>query len=497
MRQHPSSPLEIEAYKLMSAGRLTEALPLVEQALAGQSVCVPAHGMLAMILLQLQRPRDAESVVLRALACDEGPADAYDALAHVSMLLGRHERSNELYRRAVGLAPDDPRFWHNLASSERSLGRLHEAEDACNRTIALERTRYGTYLLRSELRVQSNDANHVPQLQAEFSQCGDNDTGRMFLGYALAKELDDLRRFDEAFGYLAQASSIRRRHLNYDVALDQRKLQRIETVFPRALVSETSADTRSSRYIFIVGLPRSGTTLLEHMLMGLAGVRSNGETDSFGRALMAAAARERGDVFAGAAAADPAQVAANYERLAAGDPPGPADSHDASRQHDRVIEKLPMNYLYLGAIRRALPGARLILVNRQPLDSCFAMYRTLFGEAYPFSYDFEDLARYYAAYERLMDHWRACFGATLCEVSYEDLVTNPAQAGARVAEYCALQWSDQAVDIHTRPTVSLTASAAQIRRPIYSSSSGRWRHYRSHLEPLVQALRRLHVAVPE
>lgn len=486
MRQHPSSPLEIEAYKLMSAGRVAEALPLAERALAGQSVCVPAHGMLAMILLQLQRPRDAESVVLRALACDEGPADAYDALAHVSMQLGHHERSNELYRRAVRLAPDDPRFWHNLASSERSLGRLREAEDACNRTIALERTRYATYLLRSELRVQSNDANHVPQLQSEFSRCGRDDTGRMFLGYALAKELDDLRRYDEAFDYLTQASGIRRRHLKYDVAVDQRKLERIEQVFPRSLTGEASADPASSRYIFIVGLPRSGTTLLEHMLMGLAGVRSNGETDNFGRALMAAAARDRGDVFAGAAAADPVQVATNFQRWAAGD-----------SQHDAIIEKLPMNYLYLGAIRRALPNARLILVSRQPLDSCFAMYRTLFGEAYPFSYDFEDLARYYAAYERLMDHWRACFGATLCEVTYEELVAHPAQAGARVAEYCGLQWRDQAVDVHTRATVSLTASAAQIRRPIYSSSSGRWRHYRQHLEPLVQALRRLHVAVPE
>jgi hypothetical protein len=136
-------------------------------------------------------------------------------------------------------------------------------------------------------------------------------------------------------------------------------------------------------------------------------------------------------------------------------------------------------------------------VNREPLDSCFAMYRTLFGEAYPFSYDFDDLAKYYAAYERLMNHWRACLGDALCEITYDDLVSDPARVGARVAKHCGLQWREQAVEIQNRSMVSQTASAAQIRRPIYSSSTGRWRRYRKHLEPLVQALRRLDVPVAD
>lgn len=481
-----SSPIEIEAYKLMSAGRLAEALPLAQRAVAGQGTCQPTHGMLATILLRLGRRDDAESVISRALECQQGPADAYDALAHVTALLGQHERSNALYRRTVDLAPEDPRFWHNLATSERSLGRLREAEEACDRTIALDRTRYATFQLRSELRVQTSDANHVVELQSELSRNQHDERARMFLGYALAKELDDLRRYDEAFQHLATASVIRRRHLSYDVAGDQRKLKRIEEVFPAVLLQAAPDAATSSRHIFIVGLPRSGTTLLEHMLMGLSGVRSNGETDHFAHALLAAAPRDRGDVFAGAAAADPSAVAARYEQLAGGD-----------NEEDRVIEKLPMNYLYLGAIHRAMPGAKLLLVNRHPVDSCFAMYRILFGEAYPFSYDFDDLAKYYAAYERLMNHWRASLGDALHEVTYEDLVKDPARVGAGVAAYCGLEWNDQAVEVHKRSTVSLTASAAQIRRPIYGSSSGRWRRYEKHLKPLLQALRREGVPIPE
>ena len=484
---NPAPPPEIQAYQLMATGRFAEALPLAEAAVRGQTICLPTHGMLATILFHLGRRDDAERVIEQALQCQEGSGEAYNALAHVSQLLGQHERSNALYRRAAALEPNDWRFWHNLASSERSMGRLREAEEACDRAIALDRTRYADYQLRSELRVQTDDSNHVAELQRELARPDVDDRARMFLGYALAKELDDLQRYDEAFQHLAAASRIRRRNLQYDVAVDQRKLQRIEEVFPQSLVQATSADSgSSSRFIFIVGLPRSGTTLLEHILTGLPEVRSNGETENFSHALMAAAARDRGDVFAGAAAADPTSVASRYAKFA-----------DRDAQPGSIVEKLPMNYLYLGAIHRALPGAKLVLVNREPLDSCFAMYRTLFGEAYPFSYDFEDLAQYYAAYERLMNHWRACLGDTLCEITYDDLVGDPARIGASVAKHCGLQWREQAVEIQNRSMVSQTASAAQIRRPIYSSSTGRWRRYRKHLEPLVQALRRLDVPVAD
>lgn len=486
MTGRPSVPADVAAYRHLQSGRLKEALAFAEQAVAGQRTCVPAHGMLATILLQLGRAADAENVVCRALAQGPGSADAYDALAHVSMLLGKHERSNELYRRVVGLAPGEPRFWYNLAASERSFGRLTEAEAACDRAIALDSTHYASYLLRSELRVQSDDSNHITELQSRLTRSDVDDRARVLLGYALAKELDDLQRFDEAFGWFSDAARTRRRHLDYDVAMDERKLRRIIDSFPEEAVSKPSRTTDSSRYIFIVGLPRSGTTLMEHILLGLPGVRSNGETDNFSRALLSATPSISGDVFARAAATDPDAVATNYQRLA-----------DRGSAGEAIIEKLPMNYLYLGAIRRALPEAKVLVLQRAPLDSCFAMYRTLFGSAYPFSYDFEDLARYYAAFDRLMRHWRQTLGDMLYEVGYEDLVGNPQDFGARVAQHCGLRWDARATAIEKSASVSLTASAAQIRRPIYGSSSGRWRHYQAHLKPLISALRQRHITLPD
>jgi tetratricopeptide (TPR) repeat protein len=470
----------------MQEGRLEEALAFAKLAVAGQRTCVPAHGMLATILLNLGRITDAEFAVSEALLCEPGAPNAYDALAHISMLLGQHERSNELYRRIVQMAPREARFWYNFASSERSFGRLVEAEAACDRAIALDPAQYGSYLLRSELRVQSAAANHIAELQSVLARPGLDKRAHVPLGYALAKELDDLRRYDEAFSWLHQAASIHRAHLAYDVAIDERKLQRISQVFTPQLVCKTAEAVDSSRYIFIVGLPRSGTTLLEHILTGLPGVRSNGETDKFSRALLTAAPSDAGDIFARAAAADPRQVGTLYASLA---DHGPSDG--------KIIEKLPMNYLYLGAIHRALPHAKLILVNRCPLDSCFAMYRTLFGSAYPFTYDFADLARYYVAYNRLLAHWRSALARQLCEVNYEDLVGSPKKVGASVASYCELPWDPHAIEIERNTAVSLTASAAQIRRSIYGSSAGRWRNYRPHLSPLIDGLRRYDVALPD
>jgi tetratricopeptide (TPR) repeat protein len=465
-----SATPDAEAYRLMRAGRLAEALTHARQAVAGKTTCSPTHGVLAMILLRLGRAAEADAVIESAIRYASGTGDAYNSLAHVSVALGSHERANTLYRRAVELGPKVSRHWFNLASSERSLGRLAEAETACDRAIALDAREYRGYLLRAELRAQTDTANHVEELRRALARPDLETPARVLLGYALGKELDDLGRYEEAFKWFELAASARRRQLTYDVAADERRLRSIIEASAAASGGTESGRVDSSRFIFIVGLPRSGTTLVDRILTGLPGVRSNGETDNFERALAAAASAGR--------AVDWDGVAAGYARLAA-----------AGGAQQAIIEKLPLNYLHLGAIHRALPQARLVLVSRAPLDCCFAMYRTLFGDAYPFTYRFEDLARYYAAYSGLMAHWRDAFGESIHEVHYEELVGDPARTGEALARAGGLEWRQSAVEVERNATVCLTQSAAQIRRPIYRSSAGSWRHYRPQLGPLIAALR--------
>lgn len=476
----------VQAFHLMRAGRFAEAHACVRAAIAGGQRSVGAYALLATISLNLDRFEEAEEAVVAGLDLSPEGGDDYDGLAYVSMRLGDHARAHALYRRATEAAPSEPRFWYNLASSARTLGRLAEAEAACDRAIALDPAHHPSHLLRSELRPQSAEANHLEELRRALERPGVGDSGRMFLGYALAKELDDLGEYDEAFGWYARAAAARRRNLSYDVAVDVRKLGRIQEAFATLEpLAPAAPDRAGAPCIFILGLPRSGTTLLERILSGLPGAVSNGETDNLSRALLKAAPAGPADVFTRAAAADPGAVGAAYLR------------HARAGSGRAVIEKLPMNYLYLGAIRRSLPDAALMLMTRSPLDSCFAMFRTLFGEAYPFTYDFEDLARYYAAYARLIEHWKRLIGDGLHEVRYDALVERPTELGAEAARRCGLTWTDEAVDIRRNRSASQTASAAQVRRPIYTTSRDRSRHYRAHLGPLADALRRHGVADPE
>lgn len=242
---HPSAAAE--AHRLMQAGRLNEALVLAERAVAGARVCLPEHGFLASVLLKLGRLEEAEQVVAHAEALATGVGDAYDGLAYILMALGRHERANALYWRATRIAPQDPRFWYNLACSERSLGRLADAEAACDQGISLDTTQYATYLLRSELRVQETQANHIEELEARLARPDADYRARVFLGYALAKELDDVGRFDDAFRRFSAAAQARRARLAYDVATDERKLSCIAEAYPRDSLVRSPPAASASR----------------------------------------------------------------------------------------------------------------------------------------------------------------------------------------------------------------------------------------------------------
>lgn len=406
-------------------------------------------------------------------------ADAHEALAFYAQRLGLHEASNAHYRAAVALEPASARLWHNLATSERSLGRLMQAVEACNRALALGADPYPTLLLRSECARISVTQNHVQEL-SEMLERTSEARQQMFLGYALGKELHDLGDYDRAFAAFSTAASSRRINLNYDVEIDRQKMARITEVFSEATKSKPLGD-KPADHIFIVGLPRSGTTLIERIVSGLRGVHSNGETDNFFNALIRAAPRSGKDIFTRCAQSAVTECETWYRKLS--NPRGLEIS---------IVEKLPLNYLYVGAIARNLGRSRIIWVNRDPIDSCFAMWRTLFAEAYPFSYDFEDLAAYHASYKQLQRHWEGLTQGLILNVDYESLVASPAAVGRAIAAHCGLDWNETATDISRVKMASLTASATQVRGGIYTRSSGIWKRYEQHLYPLQSALDRHH-----
>jgi tetratricopeptide (TPR) repeat protein len=405
---------------------------------------------------------------------------------------GQHEDAARCYARAVELQPSNPDFLYNLATSRTAFGRLDDAERLFTRAIELNPRDYGAWLNRSILRKRDAGNNHVEALQAMLGRLDPEDPGRIPLCFALSRELEDLARYDEAWTFLQEGAHRRRLGMRYDVAEDETALATIACCFDRDLLS-AGGGCDSDRPIFILGLPRSGTTLVDRILSAHSQVDSLGEHSSLALAVMRLAGTETDAdaMLQGGPAPTKIELIQRSARV---------DFADLGRRYctamdgfgnpaPRLIDKTPLNFLYLGLIHLALPGARVIHMRRHPLDSCYAIYKTLFRAGYPFSYSLQEIGRYYLAYHRLMTHWRDAMPGGFLDVDYERVIADPAGETRRMLDYLDLGWEDGCLQFHRRGGAAATASAAQVRQPIYSSSVGMWRNYARQLAPLAERLR--------
>jgi len=306
------------------------------------------------------------------------------------------------------------------------------------------------------------------------------------LHYALAKELEDLGEHERAFAALTRGAALRRSLLSYRVDDDVAIMREIAAAHSAAVLREAVTGCDDARPIFVVGLPRSGTTLVDRILSSHSDIGSHGESNDFALALVQLAAPCRGktELLERSLQVDPRQLGLDYgARLAA-------------HAEARVVDKTPANFLYLGLIARALPHARIVYVRRQPMDVCYAMYKTLFRMAYPYSYDLGDLGSYWLAFDALMRHWQDNLPAgRMLTVDYEQLVATPQETIRGLLSHVGMPWQDACLEFDRNPLPSLTASAAQVRRPIYNSSVGLWRRYAAGLTPLAKFLQQAGVAI--
>lgn len=393
-----------------------------------------------------------------------------DMLGHTFVRCHRPDRAYAAFCRAQRLAPGSPQALFNLATAAGFVGRSQEAEQAYDRVIAIAPDNAEAFLNRSALRRQTPDANHVAQLRQALNRPLPW-PGEVSLGYALGKELEDLGDHDGAFAQIAQGAALRRRNMRYDVNNDIEAMQRIAAVHD-ARWCRPAADpaAHGGGPVFILGMPRSGSTLLERMLGRHGDIQPLGELPFFGQALVGA--------FRAASGRMPSGKAELIDRSAALHPPAIGERYLAAvdplrdSAAPRFTDKLPINFLYAGLIARALPNAALLHIRRDPLDLCYAIYKTLFRDAYPFSYDLEELAAYRRAYEALMAHWRGALGERLIEVDYEDLVTAPQDTIERLLHRLGLGFEASCVNPQDACGAVMTASAAQVRQPIHAESIG-------------------------
>lgn len=398
-----------------------------------------------------------------------------------------HEASLRCYARAAKLVPDNPDCLFALAAAEIATGAIDDAERHLTDVIRLNPHDYDAYRNRATLKRQSAESNHIAEIEALLSRGTRTPAGEAQLCYALAKEYEDLGQTDTAFDYLSRGAAKRRSLMNYRVEGDVAVMAKLRAVFNNATLQEDAPSCDETGPIFVIGLPRSGTTLVDRILSSHPQVDSLGEINDFAYALMHTLGQssDKLALIDLAATMDFAGLGRRYV--------------DSTRHYGRkgpyLIDKTPLNYLYLGLIRLALPNARIVHVHRNPMDSCYGMYRTLFRAGYPFSYDFEDLGKYYVAYQQLMEHWREVAPDGFLDVAYESLVADQERVSRRIIAYCGLNWERACLEFYRNGSPISTASSAQVRRPMYRDAVHRWRRYECQLEPLAAFLKREHVDI--
>lgn len=423
-------------------------------------------------------------------ATEELAWDDAHALRRLAEYHGHMNRPVEAERccaRAVELAPADARARYDLAAASIALGRIDAAEAHFDRVIAENPRDWDAWANRSTLRRATAERNHVAALESALAAAGGDGEARIALGHALAKECEDLGQYDRAFAALKAAADARRARLSYRVADDVDTMAAIADAFSIERLRAAPAMSNEPGPIFILGLPRSGTTLVDRILSSHSRVASLGEIQDFALALIEGAGQAQGkaDLIRRSAAMDHGALGRAYRaRLAERDPGAPF-----------AIDKTPLNFLYIGLIALALPSARIVHVRRGAMDGCYAMYKTLFRMGYPFSYDLGDLAAYRIAYERLMGHWRTALPGRMIEIDYEALIADQSGESRKLVAACGLDWEDACLDFHTNPAPVATASAVQVRAPIHDRSVGLWRHYAAELAPLADALGKAGIAL--
>jgi tetratricopeptide (TPR) repeat protein len=469
-----------------SLDRPEAALAWLDRALALAPESAPVLTARAELLRKLDRIEEGLAVCRQAVALAPGDGVAQNSLGLFCHALDRDDEALAAFERAAALLPQPAAALANKAMVLLELGRRAEGLALLERALEADPELVAALYSRADAKTFAAGDDDIAQMECLLAPrppgrrpLGESD--RMLLHYALGKAYLDLKEGARAFRHLNAGSRLKRAHLAYDGAAAARELAAIAEAFPASLfAARGSVGDPSALPVFIVGMPRSGTTLVEQILASHPQVAGGGEPRHVEKLV-----RALGPTYPGGIAALPgAEIAAIGQRYLDLVAPAAAGKR-------RLTDKMPNNFLHLGLIHLALPGARVIHCRRDPVDTCLSCYSKLFTTGQEFSYDMAELGRYYRCYEALMAHWRAVLPAErFIEVAYESVVADLEAEARRLVAFCGLDWDPACLSFHETARPVRSASMNQVRRPLYRSSLRRWEAFRDELGPLLEALGR-------
>jgi tetratricopeptide (TPR) repeat protein len=489
-----------QAASLHSAGRLDEAAAIYARVESGNPEALAATYFNGLIDVETGRLNDALKRFRRVVAGEPAAFNARRALAYTLRELGRWGDAEQAYRQALEIKPDSAAMRFDLGWTLEVLGRLDEAVATYRELAAETRTRARALSRVAHFRPSEVTSEEMVEMAG---MCADPELPlglRIALGFGLGELLERRGRYDEAFEAFSRANASRRAHLTEPVEASgpisiappsarpraehpekvaeehQQWIDFTKAVFtPELFARHAAAGSSSNAPIFVVGMPRSGSTLLEQILSSHRQVQGLGEC-----------------------AALPDTIMGQYPIGPASD--GPGHFRDLAKAYlDRlralgwnnaphVVDKMLSNYLFIGMIHLMFPKAVILHSVRDPVDTCLANFRKLFRTAHETSYDLGDIGRNYVRYRQMMDHWEAVLPGRVTSVSHEALVTDAEPRIRQLISLCPLKWDPACLEFHKTDRVVRTASVAQVRQPIFSTSVERWRRYERHLGPLFEAL---------
>lgn len=476
-------------------GRDDAAALAFERAVSLNSNCVEALTNLAVVHHAMARYDAALARLDTAIECDDRFPPAHLNKGLVLRALGKHTEARLSFERALSCDPHYAVAYANIGSLDLVEGRPEQARRCFERALAIEPRNCRVLLKLADCgKVRHGD----PCLEMLESAAADisslDDDQRVPLHFALGKAYADLGLKEKSFDHYLEGNTRRRRQIQYDVESDISCFDRIREFFSSDFLRNRAIPGHDSRRpIFILGMMRSGSTLVEQILASHPQVWAAGERSDFSEAYQSVVSTRGGaSAFPGSLldweSAEFAELGKRYmERLDATIVPGSTSA--------RITDKMPGNFSLVGLIHLALPNARLIHTRRDPVDTCLSCFSQLFSEPHPYTYDLRELGRFYRGYSRLMDHWRTALPqGVMLEVRYEDLVNDLEGQARRILGFCELPWNDACMEFHKINRPVFTASHAQVRQPLYTSSIKRWRPTPDQIKPLMDGLQGVDVS---
>lgn len=438
----------------------------------------------ARALALVRRLGDACAAADRAMALAPDDPLVLNMLGKVYLQAHAIEAAVEAFRRAAAIRPDHAPFRFDLGYASAAMGDTEVAERELEACIEREPRIWPAHLSLAKLKRQTAESQHAERLQALLERHQHDATAQVFLNIALGKEYEDLGDYPQAFEHYARGKAAARSTRPASAERDSNMFDALIRAFPTVQAGFTD-DAAPDAPIFIVGMPRTGTTLLDRIISSHPEVTSAGELQNFATQLQLAsnspvALLSTPDIAAHVGHVDWQKLGADYIE----------STRPATAGTPRFTDDMPHNFLYAGFIARALPNARILCLRRDPLDTCLGNFRHLFALEsgfYDYALDLLDTGRYYVQFDRLMAHWRTVLPGRIMEVSYESLVHDPEPVIRQALAFCGLSWNDACLRSERNTAPVNTPNAWQVRAPIYTTAIGRWRHY----APQLQALRTL------